>query len=130
MSTPLTDEKSPGVQHHRSQGKERIDTQTLQQIDAMNQAGSRIQELVEQLDASLDPGGRAMFQECMESVLNFYGYGLSRVLQIAEEAEPEGRRFYNMIVHDSVLRGLLLIHDLHPADLETRLREALNSVRP
>jgi len=28
------------------------------------------------------------------------------------------------------VRGLLLIHDLHPADLETRLREALDHVRP
>jgi len=130
MSTPLTNEKSPGVQHHSSQRKERIDEQTVQQIDAMNQAGSRIQELVEQLDALLDPAARAMFQECMESVLNFYGHGLRRVLQLAEEAEPEGSRFYNMIVHDSVLRGLLLIHDLHPADLKTRLEEALNSVRP
>jgi Fe-S cluster biogenesis protein NfuA/nitrite reductase/ring-hydroxylating ferredoxin subunit len=132
MSTPRTEEKSPGVQnhHHGSQRRERIEARALQQIDAMNKAGSRIQELVEQLDALLDPAARAMFQECMESVLNFYGHGLSRVLQIAEEAEPEGRRFYNMIVRDSVLRGLLLIHDLHPADLETRLREALNSVRP
>ena len=130
MSTPLTNENSPDGQHRSSQRKEKVGAQTLQQIDAMNQAGSRIQELVEQLDALLNPAARAMFQECMESVLNFYGHGLRRVLQIAEEAEPEGRRFYNTIVHDSVLRSLLLIHDLHPADLETRLREALNSVRP
>jgi Fe-S cluster biogenesis protein NfuA/nitrite reductase/ring-hydroxylating ferredoxin subunit len=129
-SAPLTNEKSPDVQHRSSQRKERIDAQALQQIDAMNQAGSRIQELVEKLDALLDPAARAMFQECMESVLNFYGLGLSRVLQITEDAEPEGRRIYNAIVHDSVLRGLLLIHDLHPADLETRLQEALSSVRP
>ena len=130
MSTPLADEKSPGVQHHASQRRERIETRALQQIDAMNRAGSRIQELVEQLNALLDPAARALFQECMESVLDFYGHGLSRVLQVAKEAEPEGGRFYNTIVDDSVLRGLLLIHDLHPADLETRLREALNSVRP
>jgi Fe-S cluster biogenesis protein NfuA/nitrite reductase/ring-hydroxylating ferredoxin subunit len=130
MRTPRTEDASQGVPYHGSQRRERIEAQAVQQIDAMNQAGSRIQELVEQLDALLDPAARTMFQECMESVLNFYGHGLSRVLQIAEEAEPEGRRFYNLIVHDSVLRGLLLIHDLHPADLETRLREALNSVRP
>jgi Fe-S cluster biogenesis protein NfuA/nitrite reductase/ring-hydroxylating ferredoxin subunit len=34
------------------------------------------------------------------------------------------------MINDKVVRGLLLIHDLHPADLETRLREALDHVRP
>ena len=37
---------------------------------------------------------------------------------------------YQHLINDKVVRGFLLIHDLHPADLETRLRDALDHVRP
>jgi Fe-S cluster biogenesis protein NfuA/nitrite reductase/ring-hydroxylating ferredoxin subunit len=127
---PPDAEESPSTWHFTSQQKERIDPEIHRQIDAMNQAGTRIQELIEQIDASLDPAARALFQRCMESVLDFYGHGLKRVLQIAADAGPEERKVYNAIVDDPVLRGLLLIHDLHPADQETRLRKALDGVRP
>jgi Fe-S cluster biogenesis protein NfuA/nitrite reductase/ring-hydroxylating ferredoxin subunit len=101
-----------------------------EQAEAMNQAGIRIQQLVERLEAALDPANCALFQECIESILDFYGHGLSRVLRIASEADENNRPAYNAIVQDTVLRGLLLIHDLHPSDLETRLRDALNRIRP
>jgi len=130
MNTLDTAEERPNARHFTSHRKDPTDEETRQHAAAMNQAGARIQELVEQLEISLDPAARGMFQECMESVLSFYGHGLTRVLQLAAEAGPEGRKVYNRIVHDSVLRGLLLIHDLHPTDLEARLREALDNVRP
>jgi Fe-S cluster biogenesis protein NfuA/nitrite reductase/ring-hydroxylating ferredoxin subunit len=101
-----------------------------EQLDALNRAGSRIQELVEQIDRLPNSPARKLFQECLESVLTFYGHGLERILQLVVNAGPDGQKVYGDLIHDSVVRGLLLIHDLHPIDIGTRLRDALDKVRP
>jgi len=101
-----------------------------EKLDALNRAGSRIQELVERIDALPSSPARVLFEECLESVLAFYGHGLERILELVAEAGPDGQKIYDDLIHDNVVRGLLLIHDLHPVDIETRLRAALDKVRP
>lgn len=101
-----------------------------EQMDALNRAGIRIQELVEQIDALPNSPARILFQECLESVLAFYGHGLERILQLVANAGPDGEKIFASLIHDPAVRGLLLIHDLHPIDIETRLRDALDKVRP
>jgi len=101
-----------------------------EKLDALNRAGIRIQELVEQIDALPNSPARVLFQECLESVLTFYGHGLERILQLVAKAGPEAQKIYGDLIHDNVVGGLLLIHDLHPVDIETRLRDALDKVRP
>ena len=96
----------------------------------MNRQGRRIQEIVEQIDAMPNPAARALMQECMESVLGFYGDGMARMLELVKRSGIGGQKAYDDLLHDSVVRGLLLIHGLHPHDLATRLREALDKVRP
>jgi len=99
-------------------------------IDDMNRHGRRIQELIEKIDALPDAPARALVHECMTSLLGFYGQGLERVLHISKRAGIGGQRAYDELIHDRVVSGLLLIHGLHPVDLETRLREALEKIRP
>ncbi len=101
-----------------------------EQLDAMNSHGARIQQLLEQIETLPTPSTRELIHEFMEATLAFYGQGLARILQVVSESGPQGQKVYQQLVDDKVVRGLLLIHDLHPADLETRLREALNQVRP
>ena len=96
----------------------------------INVLGERIQKLLERIEALPYPGAKELMQECMEALLVFYGQGLSRILQIVDGAGPGGHRVYQDLIHDDVIKGLLLIHDLHPLDLETRLRGALDKVRP
>jgi Fe-S cluster biogenesis protein NfuA/nitrite reductase/ring-hydroxylating ferredoxin subunit len=109
---------------------ERPSQSPQEKVEALNRAGSRIQELVAQIDALPKSPARVLFQECLESVLSFYGHGLERILQLVADAGPNGQKIYHDLIHDNVVRGLLIIHDLHPVDLETRLRDALDKVRP
>jgi Fe-S cluster biogenesis protein NfuA/nitrite reductase/ring-hydroxylating ferredoxin subunit len=96
----------------------------------MNRIGERIQEIVEQIDGLQNPAARALVQECMQSVLSFYGHGLERVLHIIKHAGIGAQPAYDELLHDNLVRGLLLIHGLHPIPLEQRLREALDKIRP
>jgi Fe-S cluster biogenesis protein NfuA/nitrite reductase/ring-hydroxylating ferredoxin subunit len=101
-----------------------------EQLEAMNSHGGRIQRLLEQIEVLPSPSTRELIHEFMEATLAFYGQGLARILQVVSESGPEGENAYQHLINDKVVRGLLLIHDLHPADLETRLRDALDQVRP
>ena len=99
-------------------------------LDELNRVGRRIQELIEKVNEVTDPSSRAILEECLESLLSFYGRGLERILELVEEAGPEGRKVYDSLINDGAVRGLLLIHNLHPISLETRLLEALDKIRP
>jgi Fe-S cluster biogenesis protein NfuA/nitrite reductase/ring-hydroxylating ferredoxin subunit len=101
-----------------------------EQLNAMNSHGARIQQLLEQIEALPSPATRELIHEFMEATLAFYGQGLARILQVVTGSGPVGDNVYQQLLNDKVVRGLLLIHDLHPADLETRLRDALDHVRP
>ena len=90
----------------------------------------RIQKLVEQIETVADENTRALFSECLQSVLAFYGDGLARILQLANNAGPDGKKVLDALIQDKRVSSLLLIHGLHPQTLETRLREALGKIRP
>jgi Fe-S cluster biogenesis protein NfuA/nitrite reductase/ring-hydroxylating ferredoxin subunit len=117
--TPVTTDRT--IKHGHSSGSQK---------DDINLQGERIQKLIERIEALPYPGAKELIQECMEAMLTFYGHGLSRILQVVNEADSEGRKVYRELIHDDVIKGLLLIHDLHPLDLAARLRDALDKVRP
>lgn len=101
------------------------------ELSELNRQSDRIQELIEEIDALPDEKARDMMQECMQEVLSFYGHGLERILGIISEGNNTAAKdIYNNMLGDSFVNGLLLIHDLHPFDLRTRLNLALEKVRP
>ncbi len=90
----------------------------------------RVQELQEQLDARDGGPTRAIADELVSAVIAMYGLGLERIVDALQAGGEEGRRIANELGEDPLVATLLLIHDLHPVSLETRVTEALDSVRP
>jgi Fe-S cluster biogenesis protein NfuA/nitrite reductase/ring-hydroxylating ferredoxin subunit len=128
---PCHNEQVPSEPHFAAHNGEESDSGGAEEsLDALNRVGSRVQELVEQIDALPNSAARTLFQQCLESVLTFYGHGLERILQLVANAGPDGQKIYRDLIQDNIVRGLLLIHDLHPIDIETRLLDALDKVRP
>jgi len=66
--------------------------------------------------------------EAIQALLALHGDGLARVVQVLEERGDEGA--LQQLSGDEVVSGLLLLHGLHPLSLETRVRQALDKVRP
>lgn len=103
----------------------------IDELSELNRQSERIQELIEEIDVLPDEKARNMMQECMQEVLSFYGYGLERILGIISKGNnTAAKEIYNNMMGDNFVNGLLLIHDLHPFDLNTRLNLALEKVRP
>ncbi|HEY2574346.1 MAG TPA: NifU family protein [Verrucomicrobiaceae bacterium] len=86
----------------------------------------RIQQFVDQVEQHPNPQTRESMRQCLEAVVEIYGTGLTRIVQLVNGNDSLRQR----LADDDVVRGLLLIHGLHPVPLETRLRQALEQVRP
>ncbi len=101
------------------------------EVSDLNEQSQHIQELIEQIETLPDGKTRQMMQECIQEILGFYGNGLERILKIISNGNSiAAKDIYNDLIEDSFVNGLLLIHDLHPLDLKTRLYNALEKVKP
>jgi Fe-S cluster biogenesis protein NfuA len=89
----------------------------------------RIETLIQEIEHFPDPDARAGTRELLQAVLDLHGAGLERLLQQVRAA-PSGTAAIDELGRDPLVGGLLLLHGLHPLDLETRVRQALDQVRP
>jgi Fe-S cluster biogenesis protein NfuA/nitrite reductase/ring-hydroxylating ferredoxin subunit len=91
---------------------------------------ARVQEHSAALEALEAGPAKEIAEELVAAIVELYGDGLARIVAALEEAGVAGREIHDKLVEDGVVASLLLIHDLYPIDLETRVHEALASVRP
>jgi Fe-S cluster biogenesis protein NfuA/nitrite reductase/ring-hydroxylating ferredoxin subunit len=85
---------------------------------------ARVQELTGRLEDLDDPACRALAEELTSAVVQMYGAGLERIVELADAEMRAG------MAEDDLVAGLLMIHDLFPVPIEERVAQALDSVRP
>jgi Fe-S cluster biogenesis protein NfuA/nitrite reductase/ring-hydroxylating ferredoxin subunit len=90
----------------------------------------RVQQLTQELEELEDGPDKRVAEELVGAIVALYGDGLERIIGLLADAGVAGQEIHERLVEDGVVASLLLIHDLYPIDLETRVREALDSVRP
>jgi Fe-S cluster biogenesis protein NfuA/nitrite reductase/ring-hydroxylating ferredoxin subunit len=90
----------------------------------------RFQALTEALEELPDGHAREVAEDLIGTMVELYGEGLVRILDAIDGAGEAAAEIRARLVGDGVVASLLLIHDLYPVDLETRVEEALASVRP
>jgi len=90
----------------------------------------RIQELIGALEDLADPQARERAKELLQVVLDLHGTGLARLLELVSEAEEAGQKLLNALAQDEQVRALLLLHGVHPEDLESRVRKAVDTMHP
>ena len=95
-------------------------------------SGARVEELLHGFDGPLPPGrARAQAEALVASVVQLYGEGLARVLEILEQnAGDRADEIVERLCCDELLSGLLAIHGLHPIATVDRAQAALAKVRP
>jgi Fe-S cluster biogenesis protein NfuA len=86
--------------------------------------------LIRRLESEGDPGLRATARELVQALLEFHAAGLTRALEILDEAGASGAVLIDRLGADDLVKPLLLLHGLHPQDLRTRVAEALEQTRP
>lgn len=90
----------------------------------------RVEELIAALEAAPDPAVREQARELIQTLLELHGAGLERILSVIYDSGAAGSGMIDELGRDQLVSSLLLVHGLHPLDLETRVRHALEAVRP
>jgi Fe-S cluster biogenesis protein NfuA len=90
----------------------------------------RVEGLVRKIESLPDPEARAVAVELMQSLLDFHGAGLDRLMEIVSEEGEAGYRIFDRLASDELTGSLLLLYGLHPVPLEERVMQALDKVRP
>jgi len=94
---------------------------------------SRGFEEIEKLIADLDdlaPEAREKAVELVRLVLEFHAAGLKRIINLVGSVAGAGEGILRDFAADQLVAHMLLLHDLHPQDVESRVRSALDQVRP
>ncbi|HEY5195029.1 MAG TPA: NifU family protein [Solirubrobacteraceae bacterium] len=89
---------------------------------------AKVEGLLEQLEALVDPTARETAIEVVQALLDLYGEGLDRIVEVL--AEHDDGTLAEALGEDELVAHLLLLHGLHPVPVEQRVQGALESVLP
>ncbi len=87
-------------------------------------------KLVAQFDNVPDGPQRVACKELLQLLMDVHGAGLERMMEIIFESGSEGSAIIDKLGQDSIAGSLLLLHSLHPDNLETRVHKAMERMRP
>lgn len=86
-------------------------------------AGDRIQTLLDSC-AAAGTGAHERARQLVREVVALYGAGLERILRLG------GPQLAERLATDDLVASLLLVHGLHPHNVDRRVSDALDRVRP
>ncbi len=104
-------------------------TSVEEPLDARRVA-ERVGTLLAEIGAIADPRLSERTEDLVSLLMQFYGAGIRRILETADEADLLEGALLDSLIKDELVSSLLVIHDLHPLDLPTRVQDALDRVRP
>jgi Fe-S cluster biogenesis protein NfuA len=90
----------------------------------------KIEGLIAQIRNSADRELREMALELIQILMEFHATAIDRMMEITSQAGDVGWEVIDRFGRDQLVSNMLLLHGLHPLDLDTRVRDALETVRP
>ena len=97
--------------------------------DGIDSALRRIEALITALDNLPDPAAREPARALLELVLEIHAMGLANMIA-SIAASDGGAALLRRLAEDEAIRGILLLHGLHPETVETRVGQAVAVLRP
>jgi hypothetical protein len=95
----------------------------------VRQRVARMETLLGEIESLKDSNAKSKAAEVVQVLLELYGEGLARMMEVVAQGGESGRTF-EAFAEDELVSHLLLLHGLHPIDMETRVVKALEEVRP
>jgi len=91
--------------------------------------GERVEALIAELRTRAGPQAGDAAEELVGCLVELYGAGLTAIVAILGADPDAGPRLLGALLGDPLVESLLLVHDLHPLDADTRINRALEAVR-
>ena len=99
-------------------------------MTGVQKVSARVEELLDALKAGGFGGAAPAAEELVGLLVGLYGDGLSQIVTILGQAGPDGVAMVGRLADDPLVESLLLLHGLHPLDVDARIQRALDRVRP
>jgi Fe-S cluster biogenesis protein NfuA len=96
----------------------------------LQQQIQRIGTLVQEIESIADPSVRASVRELVQLLMEFHGAGLDRALEVVANTGDSGLRVIDELGRDPLVSSLLVLYGLHPDDVDTRVRRAVEHILP
>jgi Fe-S cluster biogenesis protein NfuA len=99
-------------------------------MTGVQQVGTRVEELLAALRTSAGGKVAATAEELVGLLVGLYGDGLAQIVKMLREQGDAGAATLARLAEDPLVESLLLLHGLHPLDVDQRVQRALDQVRP
>ena len=99
-------------------------------LSAQHNQAARLETLLQVISEFSDPDARATTEELIGTVVDMYGQGLTRILELTAQTNDCGQDLINTLARDDLVGPLLSLHGLHPLPLEERITRILNDLQP
>jgi Fe-S cluster biogenesis protein NfuA len=96
---------------------------------SFQQRMERLEVLLQEVEQFADPQARTRTRDIVQAILDLHSAALDRMLQRVADAPEAGFTLIDALGRDDLVGSVLLLHGLHPLDLEARVRQALEKVR-
>ena len=90
----------------------------------------QIEQLIHKVETEADEKTRAAVVELVQSLMEFHGAGIERMMEIAAEKGESGFAIIDDFGRDELVRSLLFLYGQHPVSLEERVMQGLDEARP
>jgi Fe-S cluster biogenesis protein NfuA/nitrite reductase/ring-hydroxylating ferredoxin subunit len=99
-------------------------------MSGVRDVGTRVEELLAALSSGTIRDAAPAAEELVGLLVGLYGDGLSHIVATLREQGEPGVAMLHKLAEDPLVESLLLLHDLHPLDVDARIQRALDQVRP
>ncbi len=96
----------------------------------LRSVSDQIEHHLQQLAGHADRRVVERTEELVGLLMRFYGAGLTRVLEIVTDDGGREPELLGRLGDDELVASLLILHGIHPLDVETRVERAIDRVRP
>ena len=91
----------------------------------LEELSDRVEGILDAFAGAGDPVALERAEDLVRSLLTLHGTALARMVELVDDPDTMRR-----LADDDLVGGILVLHDLHPDDVETRIQRALDAVRP
>jgi Fe-S cluster biogenesis protein NfuA len=99
-------------------------------LSGVRDVGARVEELLDALRSGAVKDAAPAAEELVRLLVGLYGDGLAHIVATLRDEGDTGVAMLHKLAEDPLVESLLLLHDLHPLDVDARVQRALDRVRP
>ena len=100
----------------------------MDQTEDFQKRVERIESLTRAMEATRDPEARALARELIQAVTDLHGAGFERMIEIVHDRGADD--LMEALTEDPLAGRLMILHGLHPLDLQARVARAIERVGP